>query len=72
MNAEIRRLLAKSVIIECEREQVGFISTVFTRQEKDVYFIVILDLKHINHYGGYNHFKMKLLKDLLKIIKKKK
>ena len=72
MNAEIRRLLAKSVIIECEREQVGFISTVFTRQERDVYFIAILDLKHINHYGDYNHFKMKLLKDLLKIIKKKK
>ena len=35
INTEIKKFLAKGVIMECERDKGGFISTIFTRQKKD-------------------------------------
>ena len=48
INTEFKKRLAKGVIIECERDKGGFISTIFTRQKKDGSFRTILNLKHIN------------------------
>ena len=70
MNTETKKLLAKGVIIECERDKGGFISTIFTRQKKDGSFRTILNLKHLNHYVNYQHFKMESLNDVFKIIKR--
>ena len=70
INTEIKKLLAKGVTIECERDKGGFISTIFTRQKKDGSFRTILNLKHLNHYVNYQHFKMESLNDVFKIIKR--
>ena len=70
INTKIKKLLAKGVIIECERDKGGFISTIFTRQKKDGYVRTILNLKHLNHYVHYQHFKMQSLNDVFKNIKK--
>ena len=70
INKEIKKVLDKGVIIECERDKGGFISTIFTRQKKDGSFRTILNLKHLNHYVNYQHFKMESLNDVFKIIKK--
>ena len=56
INKEIKKLLDKGVIIECERDKGGFISTIFTRQKKDGSFRTILNLKHLNHYVNYQNF----------------
>ena len=43
INTEIKKILAKGVIIECERDKKGgFISLIFTRQKKDGYLRTIL------------------------------
>ena len=34
INTEIKKLLAKGIIIECERDKGGFISTISTRQKR--------------------------------------
>ena len=70
INTEIKKLLAKVVIIECERDKGGFTSTIFTRQKKDGFFRTILNLKHLNHFVNYQHFKMEFRKATFKIIKK--
>ena len=40
----MKKLLAKGVIIEYEQDNGGFISTIFTRQQKDGSFRTILNL----------------------------
>ena len=70
INNEIKKLLDKDVIMECEPGKGGFISKVFIRQKKDGSFRTILNLKHLNHYVNYQHFKMKSLNDVFKIIKR--
>ena len=69
INAEIEELLQKGVIIKCEREDNGFVSTIFTRENKDGSFRTILNLKCLNKFVKYKHFKMESLKDAFKIIK---
>ena len=66
----IKKLLAKGAIREYERGKGGFVSTVLTRQKKDGSFRTILNLKHLNQYVTYQHFKMESLNDIFKIIKK--
>ena len=66
----IKKLLAKGAIREYERGKGGFVSTVLTRQKKDGSFRTILNLKHLNQYVTYQHFKMESLNDVFKIIKK--
>ena len=70
INTEIKKLLAKGVIIECEGDKGGFTSTTITRQKKDDSFRTILNLKHLICYVNYQHFKMESLNDVFKIIKK--
>ena len=70
INTEIMKLLVNGVIIECEQDKIGVISTIFTRQKKDLSFRTILNLKDMNQYVNYQHFKMESLNDVFKIIKK--
>ena len=50
INTEIKKLLAKEVIIEREWDKGGFIWTIFTRQKKDGSFRTKLNLKHLNQH----------------------
>ena len=70
INTEIKKLPAKGVIIECDRDKGGFISTIFTRQKKYGSFRAILSSKHLNHNVNYQHLKMESLNDIFKIMKK--
>ena len=70
INTEIKKRLAKGVIIECEGDKGGFTSPTITRQKKDGSFRTILNLKHLIYYVNYQHFKMESLNDVFKIIKK--
>ena len=66
---KFRKLLNKGVIVECSRERGDFASTVFTRLRKDRAFRFILNLKYLNEFVQYQHFKMESLLDVFKTIK---
>ena len=70
INLEIDKLLKKGVINKCWKEEDDFISTVFIRQMKDGTFHTTLNLKYLNEFVEYKHFKMISLEDVFKIIKK--
>ena len=70
INLEINKLLTKGVITICQKEEDDFISTVFIREKKDGTFRTILNLKYLNEFVEYKHFKMESLEDVFKIIKK--
>lgn len=46
----------------------GFCSNIFPRLKKDGSIRIILDLKHLNEYVEYLHFKMDTLKDILPLV----
>ena len=70
INLEINKLLKQGVITKCQKEEDDFISTVFIREKKDGTFCTILNLKYLNEFVEYKHFKMESLGDVFKIIKK--
>ena len=55
---EIEKLLAKKIIIKTTRSPNDFISNCFTREKKDGSARMILNLKKLNTYIKYQHFKM--------------
>ena len=65
---EILKLLDKQVIFESFYEPNEFVSSVFTRQKKDGAHRMILNLKHLNKYVAYKHFKMESLQNVIDII----
>ena len=58
---EVKKRLSKGVIIEYSSETGA--SIVFNRQKKDCTFRTILNLKYLNEFVQYQHFKMKSLLD---------
>ena len=46
------------VMIECNREEGDFISSEFTSKKKYCNMHTILNLKYINKYVKWNHFKI--------------
>ena len=66
---EVKKLLSKVVIVECSKETGHFVSTVFTRRKKDGTFRTILNLKYLNEFVQYQHFKMESFLDVFKVIK---
>ena len=55
---EITKLLDKGVIEQIDRVRRDFISTIFVRPKKDGTFRMILNLKQLNEFVSYYHFKM--------------
>ena len=47
-NSEIQKLLDKGFIVKCDRDNVYFVSTVFTGEKRDGSFRTILNLKYLN------------------------
>ena len=58
IDTEISDLLSKGVITEFVHECDEFISTIFLRSKKDGTHRMILNLKSLNQYVTYYHFKM--------------
>lgn len=68
VSIEISTLLEKEAIMEISREQCKFISTIFTIRKKFGDVRPIINLKNLNSFVRYEHFKMEnisLLKELI-------
>ena len=66
---EIAKLLDMGVIEEVNSEQGEFISSIFVRPKKNGEYRMILNLKQLNEYVEYHHFKMDTFETALNLIK---
>ena len=66
---EIDKLLCKGVIQKVHHTEGEFLSNVFLRLKKDGSYRLILNLKNLNQYVTYKHFKMETLASALQLIK---
>jgi len=66
---EIAKLLKKKVIAPTIHPIQGFVSTIFTRDKKDGTKRMILNLKKLNEYINYNHFKMESIDTALQLLR---
>ena len=69
VRAEIQNLLHKGVIKPSIHEEGETISPIFVHPEKDGTHRFILNLKQLNEYVEYCHFKMDTLEAAIKLIK---
>jgi len=68
VDKEVQSLLEKGAIKEIQSEEGKFFSSIFLVEKKDSGQRPVINLKRLNSYIPYNHFKMEglyLLKDLL-------
>ena len=68
IDEEIQKLLDKKVIVESEEEIDQFVSPIFIRPQKDGKYRLICNLKHLNKFIQYRHFKMDSLVSVLRMI----
>ena len=66
---EIKRLLAKEVIVVSKYEIDQFMSPIFVRPKSDGLFRLILNLKKLNEVTQYVHFKMETLTSVLRLVR---
>ena len=71
LKVEVDKLLNKGVIKKTTHSPGEFISTVFTRPKKDGSYRLILNLKKLNVYISYHHFKMDTLQCALQLVSPK-
>ena len=57
---KVSKLFKKVVIVECELEPVDYISPIFLRGKTDGTQRLMLNLKHLNEYLEYKHFKTQI------------
>ncbi len=67
---EIAIMLSKNIIEVASHTPGEVISNIFTRPKKDGRHRVILNLKGLNEYVTYHHFKMETLRSIIKLIEK--
>ena len=65
---EIKNLLCKDVIKESQHEKHEYISPIFLTPKSDGSFRMILNLKKLNDYMPYIHFKMETIKFVLNLV----
>ena len=69
ISTEIKKLLKKKVIVCTTAEHNEFISGIFTRNKRDGNKRMILNLKNVNRFVNYKHFKMESINNVLNIIR---
>lgn len=69
ISAEITKLLSKGVIELTNHLNGDFMSTIFVRPKKDGSYRLILNLKPLNEFVSYYHFKMDNIHTLLKLMR---
>ena len=67
---EIDKLLEMHAIEQVSEDQRGFVTHIFTREKKDGSLRTILNLKQLNLFVEYNHFKMETLENALALVTK--
>ena len=68
ISMEISKLLSKGVLELTHRSPGDIISNIFVRPKKDGSYRMILNLKPLNEFVDYHHFKMDTFQTALKII----
>ena len=68
-NTEINKLLHKGVIVKANHSEGKFISDIVCRPKKDGSHRLILNLKNLNHFVEYHHFKMETFQNVPQLIK---
>ena len=68
VKTEIDYLLAKRVLVPCEHEINEFISPIFTVPKPDNQVRLILNLKSLNAYVTYHHFKMDSIHTVISMV----
>lgn len=68
IDSEIAKLLSKGVIIKTDHEDGEFISPIFIRPKKDGSNRMILNLKGLNKFIQYCHFKMETLQSAVRLM----
>ena len=69
VNNEIAKLLSKGVIEGAHYTPDSYISNVFVRPKKDNTYRMILNLKSLNTFVAYHHFKMDTFQTAVKFIR---
>lgn len=69
IDSQISLFLEKGIIIESSQEHEQFISTIFLREKKNGSFRMILNLKELNTWINYNHFKMDSIHTCIQLMK---
>ena len=69
VESEINDLLRKRAISSCVHENGEVISPIFVRPKPDNKFRLILNLKNLNKYIEYIHFKMDTLSSILRLVR---
>ena len=69
IDSEILSLLTEGVITQSTHEPGEFISPIFLREKRDGSFRMILNLKTLNQYVEYNHFKMETVWTAISMMK---
>ena len=68
VNSEIKKLLNKKVIVETIHERKEFVSPVFLTKKSDGGHRLILNLKKLNEFIKFEHFKMSSISNVLEMI----
>ena len=69
MSDEIQKLSQKELIYPCVREEGDFMLSIFTREKRDGFYRMVLNLKQLNKHMEYKHFKMESFQSVLIIIR---
>ena len=69
ISTEIEKLLFKGVLLKSSHEEGEFLSTIFLRPKKDGTHRMILNLKKLNKFVAYHHFKMESLKHVISMMR---
>ena len=65
---EIQELLKKGAIVQSEWEQNQFISNIFIVPKPNGRFRPIINLKYLNYFVSYEHFKQETFKTVLELV----
>ena len=69
LEQQIQDFLSRDILVESHHESTEFISPVFLREKKNGTFRMILNLKELNRFIVYHHFKMDNIESCVHLMK---